>query len=43
MKKEVRNGLNKHPVFREKRTSGQKAADKITTWAGSWAFILIFF
>ncbi|MFA5259359.1 MAG: DUF1003 domain-containing protein [Candidatus Pacearchaeota archaeon] len=32
-----------HPIFREKRTLGQKAADLLTTFAGSWIFIFIFF
>jgi len=27
---------------REKRTLGQKAADAITSWAGSWEFICLF-
>lgn len=33
----------KHPIFAVKRTFGQKAADKLTKWAGSWTFILLFF
>ncbi len=32
-----------HPTFRIPRTLGQKAADWITKWAGSWTFILSFF
>lgn len=28
-------------VDRRRRTRGQKAADMLTTWAGSWTFILI--
>ena len=32
-----------HPLSKIPKTSGQKAADIITKWAGSWAFILIFF
>lgn len=31
-----------HPMFKSKKTLGQVAADKLTTWAGSWAFILTF-
>lgn len=31
-----------HPNFRAYRTSGQKAADFLTKWAGSWHFILGF-
>jgi uncharacterized membrane protein len=29
-----------HPTFRTSRTFGQRAADLITRWAGSWAFII---
>ena len=29
-----------HPISRIKRTLGQKAADGLTKWAGSWAFII---
>lgn len=29
-----------HPVFKLPRTSGQKAADALTKWAGSWTFII---
>ena len=31
-----------HPVFRQKLTFGQKAADAITHFGGSWIFIGIF-
>jgi len=31
-----------HPIYKAKRTFGQKAADKITRWAGSWVFIIGF-
>ncbi len=31
-----------HPTFKLPRTLGQKAADWITKWAGSWVFILGF-
>jgi uncharacterized membrane protein len=35
---------NKDPIiFRTKRTLGQRAADKLTNFAGSWTFIFIFF
>ncbi len=39
------NHLSKehHPVFRQELTLGQKAADKIATFGGSWTFIIIFF
>lgn len=33
---------NGNPVFKSKTTFGQKAADKLTSWAGSWTFIIIF-
>lgn len=32
----------KHPVLRKRWTFGQKAADKLTVFAGSWIFILFF-
>jgi len=32
-----------HPLFRIPKTFGQKAADWITKWAGSWTFIILFF
>lgn len=31
-----------HPSFRITRTTGQKAADNVTRWAGSWSFIIGF-
>jgi len=31
-----------NPLMKGKTTFGQKAADKLTTLAGSWAFIIIF-
>jgi len=34
---------NNHPIFKIPRTTGQKAADWITKWAGSWPFIILFF
>ena len=34
---------NKHPVLkRSQLTPGQKAADKLTHFAGSWTFIILF-
>ncbi len=44
MKKEVKknNKSKSHPLLLNQRTFGQKAADKITKWAGSWAFIITF-
>ena len=32
-----------HPVARHKWSFGQKAADKLTSFAGSWTFIFLFF
>jgi len=32
-----------HPIFKSPRTLGQKAADWIAKWAGSWTFIILFF
>ena len=29
-----------HPIAKLPKTFGQKAADAVTTWAGSWTFIL---
>ncbi len=31
------------PNFRLPKTFGQRASDKLTKWAGSWTFILLFF
>ncbi len=33
---------NSHPVLNQKLTLGQKSADFITSWMGSWTFIVIF-
>ncbi len=33
----------KHPVFRQKWTFGQRIADKIADFGGSWTFIIFFF
>ena len=55
MKKEngVKKAINKtekavvdtlaHPFRNHNRTFGQKAADFIAKWAGSWTFIILFF
>ena len=32
-----------HKIFHSKRTFGQRAADSLTKYAGSWGFIIIFF
>jgi uncharacterized membrane protein len=52
MKKKVRKKVNHapkpgflqiiHPITSLPRTFGQKAADWITKWAGSWVFIILF-
>ena len=39
MAKKERN----RPVFRAKWSFGQRTADKLTEFAGSWTFILLFF
>ena len=46
MKKKVEeNNLKSehHPVFKQHLTIGQKAADKISQFGGSWTFIILFF
>ena len=43
-KNKSKNGsANKHPAFRQKLTFGQKAADRLTRFGGSWVFIGFFF
>ena len=42
-KKEVKHRKRAHPIFRVPKTFGQKSADALTKWAGSWTFILLFF
>ena len=32
-----------HPMLKLPRTIGQRSADWITRWAGSWTFIILFF
>ncbi len=34
--------LTNHPVISIKPDFGQSAADKLTKWAGSWTFIILF-
>lgn len=36
-----KNGV--HPIFKQKLTFGQKAADKLTVFCGSWTFIILLF
>ncbi len=43
MKKEKKHYKNSYHIFRVPKTLGQKAADFITKWAGSWTFIIFFF
>jgi len=43
MKKEIKHHKDIPHIFRVPKTFGQKAADVITKWAGSWAFIILFF
>jgi uncharacterized membrane protein len=45
VRKKEENHLAKehHPMFHQKLTLGQKAADVIAKFGGSWTFIIIFF
>ena len=46
MKKEDKKKINHNhfqSIFKLPRTTGQKAADALTKWAGSWTFIILFF
>ena len=43
MKKEVKHRKDLPHIFRVQKTLGQKAADFLTKWAGSWVFIILFF
>ena len=43
LKKELNFLKTMHPIFKSPRTLGQKAADWIAKWAGSWTFIILFF
>ena len=49
MKKKESNSANQihtslnHPVFHQKLTLGQKAADILTKYCGSWIFIILVF
>jgi len=42
MEKEVNKKQLQHPASKIPKTFGQKAADTLTKWAGSWTFILLF-
>ena len=37
------NSKNTHPILLQKLTFGQKAADAVARFGGSWSFIIIFF
>lgn len=39
-KKELNNNHNNHPNLKVRLTIGQKAADRLAEYAGSWLFIL---
>ncbi len=42
--KSIKNSKDKentHPIFRTKLTFGQRAADKLTEFCGSWTFIIL--
>lgn len=43
LKKEIEFIKTTHPIFKFPRTFGQKTADNLTKWAGSWTFIISFF
>jgi uncharacterized membrane protein len=34
--------INENPIYKSKTTLGQKSADRLTSWAGSWTFIISF-
>jgi uncharacterized membrane protein len=38
-----KNNFDEHPIFKSPRTFGQRAADALTGFAGSWTFIIILF
>ena len=38
-KRDQNKNHKQHPLFRQRLTSAQRAADKLTTFAGSWRFI----
>lgn len=40
--KDIASVKSVSPIFKSKRTLGQMAADKLTAWAGSWTFIIVF-
>jgi uncharacterized membrane protein len=42
LKKNDKKNLDVHPIFKTRLTTGQQTADKLTKFAGSWTFIIIF-
>ena len=42
-KEEDYKSRDQHPLLKTPEKFGQRAADSITKWAGSWTFIIIFF
>ncbi len=41
LKEELEFFKTSHPIFKSPKTFGQKAADGLTKWAGSWSFIIL--
>ena len=39
--KKTKHHYRDHPIFKLPKTLGQKAADGLTKWAGSWLFIIL--
>lgn len=40
--KKIHKEKPNHPIFKLQKTLGQRAADNLTNWAGSWTFIIGF-
>ena len=40
--KTTNNHTHRNPVFKIPKTFGQKSADNVANWAGSWTFIISF-
>jgi uncharacterized membrane protein len=38
----IKRKENRHPILTKSRTLGEKTADSLTKWAGSWFFIITF-
>lgn len=39
----VKEGLSIHKLMHKEKSIGQRAADNLTKWSGSWTFIIILF